>query len=659
MKKKSHKKFIAASVTAALVASASVSGIPFNTSTAEAASKDFVDINSSNYFSDAVVNLTQQGIIKGFADGTFRPSQEITRAQAASILASALDLDVKTAKDPGFKDVRAGVWYFTAVAALVEKGIMSGLDKDHFLPDKSVTRGEMAKMLSLGYSLKASSVKTSFTDVPDNSWFSGYVGAISENKITAGVSATSFAPGKAVTRGQMAAFIYRAENLSVSEVIDVPGDTVTPPPSQDTGTVTPPVESTPPEQNDGGTTTPVEGPAAELNVISVLSFTYGSAKIYLEGDQINPTYFKLSEQPVATPVSGSDLPDGVIPFSKSAEIKNAQAGQYVLVYEADTNGKIIRFKQHLIVQSEIVDFNYHKFIYDETAVSDTIYIKFNDKLSAETLATSQVNQIIDILQITNQGTVQDFNKSDIASISWDSTIEDNPLLVIKFKTPITFAEYRKLQVEFLDTVKYMNDTGRNGVDFSFAPSTEALKVEHLVNLSFSPESQNVSYHLSNYLSEFDMNNTIQNIIYKNKENYLNEIKRNAATITNYASLQAVIDDANKLPYLMRAYVYFSSTEQNKLRLEFSEDVWLDQLINGTDFVIAVPESDVTTRNITAYTANTAETKSSIVYLTFDGPAIPPGGYAEVYITPSGGAKITDIDQNVLPSITLGGTYPIR
>ncbi|MBT2661582.1 S-layer homology domain-containing protein [Bacillus sp. ISL-45] len=658
MKRDKYNKFLAAGVSAVVAASA----VPYS---AEAASNGFSDVYSGNYFSEAVLDLTEKGIIKGFADGTYRPNQEITRAQAAVILASALELDGKAAKNPEFKDVPSGVWYYSSVAALVEKGIMSGLDKEHFLPGKPVTRAEMAKMLSLGYSLKASSVKTSFTDVPANSWFSGYVGSILENKITAGVSAASFAPGKAVTRGQMAAFIYRAENQTVSDFIEVPEDSVNVPPADETVTpppsiVTPPPgESTPPGQNDGGTTAPVEGPAAQLAVLSALGFTYGSTAIFLESETVNPTYYQVSEQSVSTPNAGSDLPASVISFTRSAEIKNAQVGRYIQVYETDSNGKIISFKEHQIAQIDIKNFNHYRFVYDKDTVSSTIKIKFNAELSAATLATTQINEVIDVLQVTNESSDQDYNKADLASIEWDTTVEDNPLLVLHFNAPITFNNSHKLQAELKDTVQYQAPARNDVGDFSSTiySSSEAVRVEHLVHLAFSPDSVNVVDYVSEYLSSLVYNRKLTSIIYENKHNYLSEIKMNAATITDYASLQAVVDGANQLPYLKQAWVYSSSDDpnfQNTLRLHFSENVWLEGLVDGVDFTITVPDSDVPTRNITAYSANSVD---QYVDLTFDGPKIPHDGYAEVTITSTGAAKIKDADGNSFHAITLGGRYP--
>ncbi|MCM3574419.1 S-layer homology domain-containing protein [Mesobacillus subterraneus] len=223
---KSYKRFLAASVAGTVVASVAAPIAPVNVLSVDAAS-GFSDVYKENYFYEAVVNLTQRGVIKGFGDGTYKPNQEVTRAQAAAIIAASLGLNTKTPKNPGFNDVKPGTWYYGAVAALVEKKIMSGIDSDTFLPNKPVTRAEMAKMLSNAYNLKATSTKTTFKDVPEKSWFASFVSSLVESKVTSGISPSAFAPGQAVTRGQMAAFVYRAEKATAVKIEKVSASNVT------------------------------------------------------------------------------------------------------------------------------------------------------------------------------------------------------------------------------------------------------------------------------------------------------------------------------------------------------------------------------------------------------------------------------------------------
>lgn len=547
MMKKSYKRFLAAGVSAVIAASAFSTSIPFNTLQAEAASVEFSDVNQSNYFSEAVLNLTQQGVLKGFADGTFRPNQVITRAQAAVILASTLGLDTKTVTNPGFKDVPAGVWYYGSVAALVEKGIMNGLDQEHFLPGKQVTRAEMAKMLSLGYNLKAARTKTNFTDVPEKSWFSGYVSAIAENAITTGISSTSFAPGQSVNRGQMAAFVYRAENQGVKEDGGEPDSEVVVPPSQDNGTTTPPGGSTPPPSEDnGGSTAPVEGPAPELAVLSGTGFTLGSTAIFLESGTVNSTYYRLSEQSVSTPSVGSTLPEGVIQFTTSTEIKSVQAGQYIQVYEADANGKVLKFKEVQITSQDIMTRNFHRLVYDySSSAINSISVKFNTPLSDATLSKLTVDELVNVLQITNEGSEADFDKSNIDSIEW-VVVDTNTELILKFKTEVPLSSKRIIELNFANQAIVFQPTPTNqlGGILSRVNSTDLLELEHLVKLASSTEAPRLADYVGDWLITFQGKNLINNYIQANNPNYLMAIKNNADQITDFSSLQTVIDAAN-------------------------------------------------------------------------------------------------------------------
>lgn len=62
---------------------------------AEAATSPFKDIDQYSSHYDNILKLYSQGAISGFADNTFRPNQNVTRGQAAKMLATVLKLDLK------------------------------------------------------------------------------------------------------------------------------------------------------------------------------------------------------------------------------------------------------------------------------------------------------------------------------------------------------------------------------------------------------------------------------------------------------------------------------------------------------------------------------------------------------------------------------------
>lgn len=210
------KKYIAAALSTVVAASVAAPAA------ANVQAAGFNDVAAGAFYYDAVTKLAGKGIINGFADKTFRPNQDVTRGQTAQILAGVLGLNGENAPDPGFNDVKADNPFYKAIAALYHAGIINGVTKETFQPNKPITRAEMSRMLTTAFELTENTTAASaFTDVPLDKWFAGCVGALVEKGITFGKSATTFAPNEKVTRGQIASFIYRAQqNLADTQVIE-------------------------------------------------------------------------------------------------------------------------------------------------------------------------------------------------------------------------------------------------------------------------------------------------------------------------------------------------------------------------------------------------------------------------------------------------------
>lgn len=82
------------------------------------------------------------GIVNGYADGSFKPDGTITRAEFTSIIVRAFDVKAATT-DAQFTDVKQGDWYYAAVNAAYEAGIINGRGNNTFAPDALMTREEM------------------------------------------------------------------------------------------------------------------------------------------------------------------------------------------------------------------------------------------------------------------------------------------------------------------------------------------------------------------------------------------------------------------------------------------------------------------------------------------------------------------------------------
>ena len=196
-----------------------------------AATSPFKDIDQYNSHYENIIKLYKQGAIGGYPDKTFRPNQNVTRGQAAKMLATVLDLNLKNLENPYFKDVPTSHEYYKYIAALENAGIMSGYSNGSFMPNEIITRGQLAKILVLGFKFEiASSYNHHFKDVNSQTSNAAYIQTLVDLKITEGTTPITFSPYNALTRGQIASFIVRAqekmENPTSYKITSIEDDTV-------------------------------------------------------------------------------------------------------------------------------------------------------------------------------------------------------------------------------------------------------------------------------------------------------------------------------------------------------------------------------------------------------------------------------------------------
>lgn len=112
-----------------------------------------------------------------------------------------------------FTDVKSGNWFYDAVKYAYAQGLMTGTSATTFAPNGTMNRAMIVTVL---YRLEKSPAVTGaskFTDVPAGQWYSDAVAWAAANKIVNGYDETTFAPMNAVTREQMAAILFRYEQV--------------------------------------------------------------------------------------------------------------------------------------------------------------------------------------------------------------------------------------------------------------------------------------------------------------------------------------------------------------------------------------------------------------------------------------------------------------
>lgn len=109
----------------------------------------FPDVPETAPYAEAVNALREYGIISGDDKGNFNPDSSVTRAEAAVIICRLLGMseDAQQASTTAFSDVPVDHWANGYVAKAAEQGIINGYGNGKFGPSDSVTYAQMIKML--------------------------------------------------------------------------------------------------------------------------------------------------------------------------------------------------------------------------------------------------------------------------------------------------------------------------------------------------------------------------------------------------------------------------------------------------------------------------------------------------------------------------------
>ena len=108
-----------------------------------------------------------------------------------------------------FTDVSEDDWFYADAAYLYEKGVMKGTADETFAPSRSVTRGQLAAALYRMAGEPAVTAKAAFTDVPADYWCAAAITWAAENGVVTGYGDGGFRPADAVQRQELAAMLFR------------------------------------------------------------------------------------------------------------------------------------------------------------------------------------------------------------------------------------------------------------------------------------------------------------------------------------------------------------------------------------------------------------------------------------------------------------------
>lgn len=160
----------------------------------------------------------QQALISGYEDGTIRPDQEISRAEFVALVNRVAGYQAAT-NAVTFDDVKAGDWYAGQVAAAVNQGYIGGFEDGTFRPNESVTRAQAAAILARLKNLDIDGARADqFADAAEiPGWAKGVIGAVANAGYMVGDTDNQFNANKPLTRAEAVSALDRVFAVQTSE----------------------------------------------------------------------------------------------------------------------------------------------------------------------------------------------------------------------------------------------------------------------------------------------------------------------------------------------------------------------------------------------------------------------------------------------------------
>ncbi|MNE03710.1 Endo-1,4-beta-xylanase A precursor [compost metagenome] len=177
---------------------------------------DNVDLKLSDiagHWAEASIQeLAAKGIVSGYADGTFKPKGEVTRAEFAVMLARMLNMQGNGATLEFTDSASIGAWAKEGIAQAVQAGIVNGYGDSSFRPNARISRTEMVTMIANALGIVDNDkTRTAFADDADiPAWAKSAVAATVESGIVQGMSGNKFAPKQTATRAEAAVILLKA-----------------------------------------------------------------------------------------------------------------------------------------------------------------------------------------------------------------------------------------------------------------------------------------------------------------------------------------------------------------------------------------------------------------------------------------------------------------
>lgn len=174
----------------------------------------YTDMEGAKWAEEAVNNLTSLGIINGYEDNSFRPDNNVTRAEFLKMLVQITG--ISESKKVSFYDVNEDEWFYSYVIKAFEAGFAQGYNK-YFYPNNAISRQDMCVMcmnVLKYYDFQVLEAELNFTDKDTIADYAdSSLQTLYEMKIINGMPDGNFYPLSTATRAEAANIIYKLWNI--------------------------------------------------------------------------------------------------------------------------------------------------------------------------------------------------------------------------------------------------------------------------------------------------------------------------------------------------------------------------------------------------------------------------------------------------------------
>ena len=266
-----------------------------------------LDING-HWAERDIITWENSNLIKGYDDGTFKPDNNITRAEFVTLVNRVFEFTKEA--QVNFSDVSSGDWFVKEIAKAQAQGYITGYEDGTIKPNNPITREEVAAIifklvkLTPPGNMDALNKFVDASKIPD--WSRNYINAVVVNGYMSGYEDNTCQPEKSITRAESVTILNRVIEKNLNKV-ETPEVSV------------------------------ITGSAVLPGTVS------GSVKInYIPSNGNSLRYVKQSAI-FDTPKMNTDASNIGSIYVLGSDILDATSGERIGLYEVDKDNKVVGF----------------------------------------------------------------------------------------------------------------------------------------------------------------------------------------------------------------------------------------------------------------------------------------------------------------------------